>query len=463
MSTAVKKKPFDWVLILCWTALVAFGWLNIYSSSYSAEGAVFLGMSGRAFMQLVWVGICSLLAIALLHWINPQIYIGLNLWLYIFVAALLAAVLVIGKDVNGSRSWFVLGPIRLQPSEFSKLTTALLLSVVVGRFDFKFNLKGILKILLIVGIPAALVLLEPDFGTILVFCGLVFVLYREGLTGWVIIYAAIAVILFILTLIFSISVAVTVFFGFWCLYRLLAFRTKKDYFRPMLLYLACIAALAVIEYFLVSYEYISPAAALLMAVGISIAEGRRHLPWFKPLCILIAAVAVTFSVDYVFENVLKQHHRDRIENLLGITQDLQGAGYNVNQSKIAIGSGGLMGKGFLQGTQTKFDFVPEQSTDFIFCTIGEEWGFVGCVAVLAIYLIMIIRLISRSEKCPDPVTRVFVYCLASYLFVHVVVNVGMTIGLMPVVGIPLPFISYGGSSFLTFTAMLFVFIRLERR
>ena len=458
-------------MVVCYLLLILFGWINIYASSYEVESANIFSLSQRSGMQMLWMGI-SMVAIALILFvINPRIYFSLTWWFYLFVVLLLVAVLVVGKEVNGSKSWIALGGFRFQPSEFSKITTSLALASIIGRYNFKItHLPDLVKVLVTLLIPAGLIILEPDAGTMMVYCGFVFMLYREGLTGWIISFAFLIVLLFVITLKFTPGSAILVLLA---IYGIMKGILSKQTFSHILTYGAIITALAFIPKilqleFLAKLNAIGPQYFILLftvpvIVG-SIVRNRksnRKIRLKYLVLTFICSVIFIFSVQIIFNKVLKEHHRDRIENLLGITQDLKGAGYNVHQSKIAIGSGGLTGKGYLQGTQTKFKFVPEQSTDFIFCTIGEEWGFVGSIVLLTLFLTLILRIISNAEKHTDRSIRVYGYCVACCLFMHVFINIAMTIGLFPVVGIPLPFISYGGTSFLSFTTLLFIFIRLD--
>lgn len=464
-------RKIDWVMVVCYLLLILFGWINIYASSYEVESANIFSLSQRSGMQMLWMGI-SMVAIALILFvINPRIYFSLTWWFYLFVVLLLIAVLVVGKEVNGSKSWIALGGFRFQPSEFSKITTSLALASIIGRYNFKItHLPDLAKVLVTLLIPAGLIILEPDAGTMMVYCGFVFMLYREGLTGWIISFAFLIVLLFVITLKFTPGSAILVLLA---IYGIMKGILSKQTFSHILTYGAIITALAFIPKIL-QWEFLAKLNAigpqyfiLLFTVPVIVGsiirnrKSNRKIRLKYLVLTFICSVIFIFSVQIIFNKVLKEHHRDRIENLLGITQDLKGAGYNVHQSKIAIGSGGLTGKGYLQGTQTKFKFVPEQSTDFIFCTIGEEWGFVGSIVLLTLFLTLILRIISNAEKHTDRSIRVYGYCVACCLFMHVFINIAMTIGLFPVVGIPLPFISYGGTSFLSFTTLLFIFIRLD--
>ena len=470
MRGAIYSK-LNWTIIICYILLITVGWVNIYAATYSETAGSVFSLDTRSGMQFVWIGAAAILALSILFVISPKIYPIVSPWLSIGVTILLVAVLIVGREINGSKSWLMIAGLGIQPSEFSKITTALLLSSAMSRYGYKItNPKDLLKTASIILVPVFLIALEPDVGTILVYCGLVFMLYREGLSGWCIVLAFLAVTMFLTTLKFSPFVSILVLTAIAGLFHTFISSYKV---KVSLSYLVFIVAAAFIpslmessllskatKGFPVEYILIGIVAIIVVIIWFKTAKERNRV--LKILCtVYVLYIAFIFSTDFIFDNLLKGHHRDRIENLLGISNDLQGAGYNVNQSRIAIGSGGLLGKGFLNGTQTKFDFVPEQGTDFIFCTIGEEWGFVGSLSVVLIYTILICSIIMTAEKQKEKFIRVFGYCTASYLFIHVFTNIGMTLGIMPVVGIPLPLISYGGSSFLTFTFLIFIFLRLD--
>ena len=415
------RQTIDWKLILCYISLVLIGWISIYASVHSTEPSSIFDLSCRSGKQFLWFGISLTAGVLILFVLNPRFWEAVPLVLYLLVLFLLILVIFVSKDVKGSHSWFELGPVKFQPAEISKITTSLMLAFVMSRQGFRFNTaKGFLTVAAIIGLPMLSIVAESETGSALVSVGYIFVLYREGLSGWWFICIGMAVILFILTLTthwWLSLIFLCVFFLFLCL-ALLRGRSSRKLRRRRI-------TLLVLSFF--------------------------------------AGAAMIFATDFLFNSVLQDHQRKRIEVLLGMKEDPSGVGYNVRQSMIAIGSGGFLGKGFLNGTQTTFGFVPEQSTDFIFCTIGEEWGFVGCLVVILLYIYMIYRLVEDAERSRSAFTRIYGYCVASCLFMHLFINIGMTIGLMPVIGIPLPMLSYGGSSLLAFTILIFIFLALHRQ
>ncbi|MDY4789858.1 MAG: rod shape-determining protein RodA [Bacteroidales bacterium] len=401
----------DWATILTYLALVLIGWISIYSAVYDEAHKSIFDLDARYGKQLVWIGISLLIALFILV-IDPKFFSQTSyLWYGVFIVMLLA-VLAVGSETKGAKSWFGVGDFGIQPSEFAKATTALALAKILSGIDVDMkNLKTKFAAITIVAIPMLLVLLQNDTGSALVFLVFVLVLFREGLSLSVLIFGAAMAILFVLSLVLN-------------------------------------------PYLLISILFV-------ITIVIWWLNRKRKLSIWLCLGLFVFAAGVVLSVEYVYDNALESHQKDRIEVLLGQKSDPKGVEYNVNQSKIAIGSGGLFGKGFLKGTQTKYNFVPEQDTDFIFCTIGEEWGFVGSVFVIGLYLSLMIKLIKMAERQRSKFSRVYGYCVTSILFAHFTVNIGMTIGLLPVIGIPLPFISYGGSSLMAFTLLLFIFIRQD--
>ena len=415
-------KTVDWSLVVCYLVLVLIGWLNIYASIHSTEPSSILDWSARSGKQAVWIATAFLLDIFILFVINPRLWEVVSPYAYLVVVFLLVLVIFVSKDVKGSHSWFELGPVKFQPAEISKITTSLLLAAVMSKPAFRLsNRKHFLAVAAIIGVPMLAILGESETGSALVYVGFLFVLYREGLSGWWLFLLGVAILLFILTLVLGWWVSVAVLFGICLVYFIQVLRTSRREERVL----------------------------------------RRRALW-RTLLAFGAGVLMVFATNFIFEHVLQDHQRKRIEVLLGLKEDPAGVGYNVRQSMIAIGSGGMFGKGYLQGTQTTYGFVPEQSTDFIFCTVGEEWGFVGCLIVISLYVFLIWRIIIDADKSREAFTRIYGYCLAACLFMHLFINIGMTIGLMPVIGIPLPLLSYGGSSLWAFTVLIFIFIALYR-
>ncbi len=404
----------DWPILLLYFALVIIGWLSIYSAGMSEGHHAIYDMSQFCGKQMMWIGISMGVGFAILI-LDAKLFEALAFGIYAVVLSMLVVVLVYGKATNGATSWIDFGGFKLQPSEFAKLGTALAVACLLGKQDADLQQrKTRLKAYALILAPAALVLLQHDAGSALVFASFIFLLYREGMpgAGAVMLFAVGALAVFVLTLVWSVKVMCIVLGSLFALTLLFYLLTKKKGLWGMV---------AVYAFFF----------------------------------------AMVFCVNYAFYHILEDHQRIRFEVLLGLNDDIKGAGYNLNQSKIAIGSGGFWGKGFLKGTQTKYDFVPEQHTDFIFCTIGEEGGFKGAFIVILLYIGLLIRIVRVAERQRLAFSRIYGYAIAGILFVHIAVNIGMTIGLVPVVGIPLPFLSYGGSSLLAFTIMLAIFVKQD--
>jgi rod shape determining protein RodA len=506
-------RKLDWTIITCYIVLVLFGWINIYSSLYQ-EGASIFDFSMEYGKQIIWIGSSVVLALLILFALPPKIYIGFAWWLYALMAVLLVAVIFIGANIKGSHSWLQIGSMRVQPAEFSKITTSLALAhLMSSKFDFSFkNKSDALKAFLVLLLPMLTIILERETGTALVYLGYLLMFYREGMSGWILILGLSVIGIFIMTLIFSPYISILIVVGLVTVLASLVARKKwvMAVIVPIVVLLGFIPSLisgtasaekptteivsveidaedsveestSITDFEQVSSKNENPRAVALkkffskfpveiwlvfllapFILGFLIHSlVKRQTILRNAMLSMILGICLVFSVDFVFDKVLKDHQRGRIEVLLGMKEDPMGDGYNVHQSMIAIGSGGFFGKGFLRGTQTRFDFVPEQTTDFIFCTIGEEWGFAGSLAVLAVFLVLLIRLINSAEKQRDRFIRIYGYCVASILLMHILINVGMTIGLMPVIGIPLPFVSYGGSSLWGFTILLFIYVRLD--
>ena len=401
----------DWVLVTMYLVLVLMGWMNIYAAVYNEEHSSIFDLTQNYGRQLLWIGTSLVLAIAILV-IDGKFFAAFSYPIYAVIMLLVLFVLFVAKDVQGARAWIEIGSFKLQPSEFAKFATNMAVAKYLSTLNIRMeDMRTKITAGIIVALPVALILLQNDTGSALVFGAFIFVLYREGLSQNVLIFGFLAGVLFVLALMVSKLILLGVIGGASLLTYLLMRKTRKNLFAILLI--------------------------AMMSAG------------------------VVFSVDYAYNKILQAHQRERIDILLGKKSDPKGAGYNVNQSLIAIGSGGLNGKGYLQGTQTKYDFVPEQSTDFIFCTVGEEWGFAGTTVVLLLFLALLYRIIFIAERQRSSYTRIYGYGVASILFFHIMINVGMAIGLAPVIGIPLPFFSYGGSSLWSFTILLFILIKLD--
>ena len=467
------KKSVDWTLVVTYLLLILIGWVNIYASIHSDGPSTIFDYNFRCGKQFVWILTALGLAALIMFVINAQFWESASVPLYLMVLCLLVAVIFLGVEVKGSRSWFEFGPVRFQPAEVSKITTSLLLATLMSQANYKITrFKDFLLTALIIGIPMLVILAESETGSALVYVGFIFVMYREGFSGWWIFCIGVAILLFILTLTASPYVSIMVLAGIILLCNLLdSGKTGAAAGISIGMFLL----LCLLPWIFGKFDpeslmgKINPLYILVgicaLAIPYMIYAGYKSRRRFLSMSALglIAGIVLVFSADFIFNNILQDHQRKRIEVLLGMKEDPTGVGYNVNQSMIAIGSGGLTGKGFLGGTQTTFGFVPEQSTDFIFCTVGEEWGFLGCLVVISLYVFLIIRIISDAEKCRESFTRIYGYCVAACIFMHLFINIGMTIGIMPVIGIPLPLLSYGGSSLWAFTVLIFIFIALYRQ
>lgn len=398
-------------MILLYLLLVLIGWVNIYAAVYNEDHKSIFDFSQSYGKQLLWIGTSIVLALIILL-IDSKFFSSFSYLIYGILILMLIAVLIVGKEIAGSKSWFGFGDFGIQPSEFAKFATNLAIARYLSllNIDMK-KIKTKIYTIAFFVLPAILIFLQNDTGSALVYSAFIFVMFREGMSGNILVLGVITVVLFILVLLINKIIIISILFGIAVIIFLLIKKNLKN---------------------------------ILKLIGL-----------------LLITFAFVFSIDYVFDNVLEDHQKTRIDVLLGKNPDLKGAGYNVNQSKIAIGSGGFSGKGFLQGTQTKFNFVPEQSTDFIFCTIGEEWGFLGSSLVVILFLGLLIRIVYIAERQRSQFSRIYGYGVASILFIHFAINIGMTLGLVPVIGIPLPFFSYGGSSLWAFTILLFIFIKQD--
>ena len=412
MNNSIFLK-MDWVCFIIYLILIGFGIINIYSTSYSDTFVSFFEWNSPAGKQFL-IFIFSLFFFPLILLINPNIFEHLSFIFYGLSILSLLGLFIFGQKISGAISWYSIGGFSFQPSEFTKLATALFIASKLSSIQADFKKRTfVLKLLFIIFIPMSLVIFQPDAGSSLVFLGLLFVLFREGLDLKILYFSILLIVIFIFTLLFDpISLSLVLLF------------------------------FAIISYRVFLRYYPKP----------------KKSPFFL---VLVISIFFSFSVDFIFNSIFEQHHRDRFNVILGLKEDSQGIGYNINQSKIAIGSGGFLGKGFLNGTQTKGGFVPEQHTDYIFSTIGEEWGFIGGAGLIVLFTILILRILHRAEKHVQPFPRIFSYCFASILFGHFFINIGMTLGLIPTIGIPLPFISYGGTNLMAFSLMLYIHLNLD--
>jgi len=465
MPNRSTTKSIDWITVGLYSLLILIGWFNIYAANYNPENPVFFDTSKEYFKQLVWIGF-SLVFVGMILITDSKFYVEFAYIFYGFTILLLIIVLLFGKEINGAKSWFELGPIRFQPAELAKMATNLAVARALSRYGFSFSkFSDILKAGAIILFPMLLILLQNDTGSALVYTIFILVFYREGLTGYILTFGIIAAIVTILTLMVpnATIIGMIVISVIGVMYIKGA---RSELIKAAALGLILLALSYGAYYFLesdIKLEFILMPAIISTSIYLLYNTISKRINKFVPtyLLILWSAIGLTLTADYFFEDVLSHYQRTRINVLLGIEKDPLGAGYNVNQSKIAIGSGGLSGKGFLQGTQTKFNFVPEQSTDFIYCTVGEEWGFLGSTIVVILFVTLLLRLLYLAEKQHSSFSRVYGYGVAAIFFFHFAINIGMTIGLAPVIGIPLPFFSYGGSSLWGFSLLLFVFLKLD--
>ena len=455
----------DWLTVGLFGMLVFMGWFNIYAAVYDADHQSIMDTTQRYGKQLIWIGAAIALAVIIMA-IETNFFVFFSYIIYAVTIGLLALVLLIGKEVNGARSWFAVGSIGIQPAELAKFATGLALARYMSTFDFNLRtFKSLATIAFIVFLPSVFILLQNDTGSALVYVSFVLVLFREGLSGLFLFLGTLAGVLFILALILP---SVTLALGLVAtgVLAYLVLNPKLNQFVRAVLILSAAISLAFFVNLIGRLELESGSVLMAGAVlGALVILGYSVHKKLKNYVIIslffVGAILFSVSVDYGFNHIMEPHQQVRINELLGIESNPYGAGYHVNQSKIAIGSGGFWGKGYLNGTQTKYNFVPEQSTDFIFCTVGEEWGFVGTFVVIALFLTLFIRLVWLAERQRSVFSRIYGYSVAVILFFHFAVNVGMTIGIMPVIGIPLPFFSYGGSSLWSFTILLFIFVRLD--
>jgi rod shape determining protein RodA len=456
----------DWITILIYIILVVSGWFNIYSAVYNEEYSNIFDISQRYGKQMIWIGLSAVLAFFVLL-VDSKFFVSFSYVLYALFVMLLFLVLFVGKEVNGAKSWLMIGNLAIQPAEFAKLGTSLAVAKVISSHNFSFNnIRKIFALALLILMPVVLIILQNDTGSALVYVVFIIPLFREGMSGLILFFVFYAALLFVLTLVVS-PMAILITVMVLALFADLVIRKHWPDFGKVIALIG-FWMLIVWGYSAIFSDnnpdayYLLVRSSVLTSVVLLFASIIKRVPQ-APLIVsmFLLSLAFTFTVDYAFNTILEPHQQARINNLIGVESDPLGAGYNVNQSKIAIGSGGLTGKGFLEGTQTKYDFVPEQSTDFIFCTVGEEWGFIGTSVIVVFFMALLVRLIMLAERQRSVYSRIFGYSVASIIFFHFAVNIGMTIGLAPVIGIPLPFFSYGGSSLWFFTLLLFIFLKLD--
>jgi len=474
-ETYIRK--VDWMLVLTYLALVLMGWFSIYAATYQEGQSFTISLYQNYGRQMMWIGICLMIAFFILI-LDSKFFTNFALPIYVFMMLLLLIVLLFGQEVKGAKAWLVIGSIKLQPAEFAKFATALALAKYMSSRTFKFrDLQDKIKMGLLLGLPILLILLQNDTGSMLAYTAFFLMFYREGMSGWILVVGVSAAVLFILALLVSVEVIVGLTLIVIAIVIANYISDYKRYINKWYIYFnwliifSVVAAVAVenlLEYNFTSisnfYLYVLMGQISLSGIVIALLRNRFKWIWKRyllPLTLSITAIAYVSAVDFAFKNILQPHQRGRIEVLLGMKDDPNGVGFHGIQSRMTIGSGGGFGKGWLQGTRTAGGYVPEQSTDFIFCTIGEEFGFLGSILIIGLFVFFLLRIVHIAERQRSSFSRIYGYGVASIFFIHLVINIGMTIGLVPVIGIPLPFFSYGGSSLLAFTVLLFIFIKLD--
>ena len=466
-------RSLDWWTVAVYLILVVAGWFNIYASGYDFGQVSIFNISGRAGMQMMWILISLVIGFTLLM-IESDWYDIFAYWIYAFVILLLIVTIFFSSEIRGSRSWLVIGPIHLQAAEFAKFATALSIARLINSYNFDITkLKNFVKILLLFFLPMGLIILQKETGSTLVFLAFFIVLYREGMSGFILFSGLCAILFFVIEIRYGnvlwretpLGKLTVLSLVILCIsFILYNYEKRRQYLKYILWGSAGLIGLAL----LISLFFILDLSVVVLAIVIIIIFvllflffKYREKHYIYIVGFALSSVVFIYSIDYVFDKVLEPHQKMRIKVALSMVDDPSGAGYNVNQSKIAIGSGGFWGKGYLNGTQTKLKYVPEQDTDFIFCTVGEEHGFIGATFILLLFLFLTSRLIFLAERQRSTFNRIYGYSAAAIIFFHLAVNIGMVIGFMPVIGIPLPFFSYGGSSLCAFTILLFIFLRLD--
>lgn len=469
-------RSLDWWTIGIYLCLLAFGWLSVCGASYTYGDTDILSLSTRSGMQIVWIGTSICLGFVLLM-LDDRFYDTFAYIIYAILLLLLFATIFNSHEIKGSRSWLVLGPLRLQPAEFAKFATALAVAKLMSTYGFNMHRwKDFAAACAVVLLPMMFIVAQKETGSALVYISFFLMFYREGMTGSVLFTGVAMIVYFVVgiryeeTLMLDTGTSVGKFAVLMLVHIFVSgmvYTYCKDK-RQALTILAYTMGLTLLAFLFAQFVIPFDIVWVQLAVSVALvgyllynALSKRIKHYVYIMLFAVGSIAFFYSADYVLNNILEPHQRVRINVLLGLDEDLSGAGYNVHQSEIAIGSGGLKGKGFLNGTQTKLKFVPEQDTDFIFCTVGEEEGFLGSAGVLLLFLALILRLIKLAERQPFKFGRVYGYCVLSIFLFHVFINVGMVLGLTPVIGIPLPFFSYGGSSLWGFTILLFIFLRID--
>lgn len=481
MAQVTDKQPsilksLDWWTVGIYIALLIFGWISVCGASYTYGDNDIFSLSARSGMQIVWIGTSITLGFVLLM-LDNRVYDTFAYVIYAVLLLLLFATIFNPHEIKGSRSWLVLGPLRLQPAEFAKFATALAISKLMSSYGFDIRRwRDFAAACLVVMLPMVFIVAQKETGSALVYMSFFLMFYREGMPGSILFTGVAMVVYFVVgirygeTMIYPTSTPLGPFIVL-TLVQLFSAGMVRIYCKNkhqswLIIGYSLVATLLAILFgeFVLPFNivYVQIATTVIL-IGYLLYQAlyTRMRNYFLILMFTIGSVAFFYSASYVLNNVMEPHQRVRINVLLGLDEDLKGAGYNVHQSEIAIGSGGLRGKGFLNGTQTKLKFVPEQDTDFIFCTVGEEEGFLGSAGVLLLFLALIFRLIKMAERQPFRFGRVYGYCVLSVFLFHVFINVGMVLGLTPVIGIPLPFFSYGGSSLWGFTLLLFIFLKID--
>jgi len=469
------KYALDWTTISYFVILVFMGWVSIYGASYDFDQPGILDWNQRAGKQFVWI-LTAFAIGGMLLLVDYKMYSFFAYFIYAFTIALLILTIFIAPDIKGSRSWLVIGPISFQPAELAKMATSLALARFMSSYNYKLkNWKDLIPLAMFILLPFLLIILQKETGSALVFVAFLLMLYREGMNGIILLLIVLAIILFVVVIRFSIipfgvdqgtlgfvlAMGLITIMELYYTFFVAKIRQHTGY---SLAGIAAVVGLSLIAniWYQINFNYVAISIVIVNSLYLLfVGTMHRHKNYWLLIVVALGSVVFCYSSDYLFEKVLEPHQQIRIKVLLNMEDDLSGAGYNVNQSKIAIGSGGFLGKGFLNGTQTKLKYVPEQDTDFIFCTVGEEHGFWGSTLVLVIYWLLLMRILRIAERQRESFNRIYAYCVASIFFFHLMINIGMVLGIMPVIGIPLPFFSYGGSSLWGFTIMLFILLRLD--